>query len=157
MPLLSGLHHIATLTADMDRLIAFYARIFDAGVVADITEEGLRHAFIELCPTTLLHPFQIPGVAVPQGDLPLFDRGRIDHIALQVPSLEAFREVHGRAVAAGVLAGEVLDFGPILHLVVSDPDGLPLKVNWAKPGETIAGTPSRRADWRVVDLATYAG
>jgi catechol 2,3-dioxygenase-like lactoylglutathione lyase family enzyme len=32
MALVKDLHHIAFLTADVDRLIAFYERIFDARV-----------------------------------------------------------------------------------------------------------------------------
>jgi catechol 2,3-dioxygenase-like lactoylglutathione lyase family enzyme len=47
------------LTADMDRLIAFYERIFDARVTFDRTEEDpprRRHAFIEVGPHTVLHP-----------------------------------------------------------------------------------------------------
>ena len=100
MVLLHGIHHVATLTADLDRLIAFYQRIFSARLVADMEEEGLRHAFIELGPMTLLHPFQIPGIDVPQGELLIFERGRIDHFALQASTLEAFREVRRRAALA---------------------------------------------------------
>jgi catechol 2,3-dioxygenase-like lactoylglutathione lyase family enzyme len=36
MALLDGIHHVATLTADLDRLIAFYGRIFDARVLLDL-------------------------------------------------------------------------------------------------------------------------
>lgn len=160
MSLLAGTHHLATLTADMDRLIAFYQRVFDARVVFDVEEEGVRHAFIELGPTTLLHPFQIPGIDVPQGKLPIFGRGRIDHFALQASTLEAFREVRRRAIADAVDSGEVTevtDVGPILQFVVTDPDGLEVEVDWAKPGMTIEGSSSRRADWRTVDLETYTG
>jgi hypothetical protein len=37
MALTAGAHHLATLTADMDRLIAFYQRVFRRGC-------GLGHA-----------------------------------------------------------------------------------------------------------------
>ncbi len=157
MSLLDGVHHLATLTADLDRLIAFYERIFGARLVADIEEEGLRHAFIELGPMTLLHPFQIPGIDVPQGELPIFDRGRIDHFALRASSLEAFRELHRRTVANAVDSGEVTDVGSILQFGVTDPDGLWIEVTWVKPGMTIEGSSSRRAGWRTVDLETYTG
>ncbi len=65
MALIDGIHHLTTLTADLDRLIGFYARVFGAGVTLDLEEEGLRHAFIELGPATVLHPFQVPGLEVP--------------------------------------------------------------------------------------------
>jgi catechol 2,3-dioxygenase-like lactoylglutathione lyase family enzyme len=50
--LLNGLHHMTFVTADLDRLIAFYERIFDARVTFDRTEEDppprRRHAFISI-------------------------------------------------------------------------------------------------------------
>ncbi len=51
MPLLNDLHHVTFLTGDMDRLIAFYERVFDARVTFDRIEEDpprRRHAFIEV-------------------------------------------------------------------------------------------------------------
>jgi catechol 2,3-dioxygenase-like lactoylglutathione lyase family enzyme len=47
---LDGIHHVAFLTSDMDRLISFYERIFEARVTLDLEEEGLRHVFIEVGP-----------------------------------------------------------------------------------------------------------
>ena len=35
MALLDDLHHLAFITGDMDRLIAFYHRVFDARVTFD--------------------------------------------------------------------------------------------------------------------------
>jgi catechol 2,3-dioxygenase-like lactoylglutathione lyase family enzyme len=61
MQLLNGIHHLTFVTSDMDRLIAFYERVFGARVTVDLEEEGLRHAFIEVGPHTVLHPFQVPG------------------------------------------------------------------------------------------------
>ena len=44
--LVDGVHHVTFLTEDMDRLLAFYVRVFDdAEGNLDMTEEGLRHAF----------------------------------------------------------------------------------------------------------------
>jgi catechol 2,3-dioxygenase-like lactoylglutathione lyase family enzyme len=149
MTLLAGMHHVTTLTADMDRLIAFYERVFDAPVVLDMAEEGLRHAFIPLGPGTLLHPFQIPGVDVPQGELPMFERGRIDHIALTAIDEDAFWEVRRRVIAEGAGTGEVTDFGPHYGLSFLDPDGLWVEVVWIKPGAPFDAT-STRANWRTV-------
>ena len=59
MQLVDGVHHLTFLTEDMDRLIGFYERVFDAEVTLDMTEEGLRHAFLRVGPTTVLHPFQV--------------------------------------------------------------------------------------------------
>jgi catechol 2,3-dioxygenase-like lactoylglutathione lyase family enzyme len=54
MPLLSGLHHMTFLTGDMDRLISFYERVFDAVVTFDRTEQDpprRRHALSRSAPT----------------------------------------------------------------------------------------------------------
>ena len=45
--LVDGVHHVTFLTENMDRLLAFYVRVFDAEVTLDMIEEGLRHAFFE--------------------------------------------------------------------------------------------------------------
>ena len=57
MELLNDLHHLAFVTADMNRLLDFYRRVLSAQVIADIEEQGLRHAFIRVGPHTMLHPF----------------------------------------------------------------------------------------------------
>lgn len=74
MKLLNDIHHLAFLTGNLARLIGFYERVFDARVTLDLEEDGLRHAFIEVGPHTVLHPFQVPGAAVP-ASRPMFERG----------------------------------------------------------------------------------
>jgi catechol 2,3-dioxygenase-like lactoylglutathione lyase family enzyme len=120
--LLNDIHHLTFITADMDRLISFYERIFGARVTVDLEEDGLRHAFIEVGPHTVLHPFQVPGVE-PPGHQPMFQRGRLDHFALNAAGEEAFREVRRRLVAEGASDGAVTDMGSLLLLSFTDPDG----------------------------------
>ena len=60
LPLLNGIHHLTFVAADMDRLISFYGRLFGARTTVVLEEEGLRHAFIEVGPRTVLHPFEVP-------------------------------------------------------------------------------------------------
>lgn len=151
MTLLDGIHLLATLTADMDRLIGFYVRVFDARVVLDMEEEGLRHAFIELGPTTLLYPFQIPGVEVPQGALPLFGRDRVGHVGLNAASMEAFHEPRRRAMAEGASDGEVTNLSLLLSFSFTDPDGAGHEVIWTKPGVPLDAS-GRRANSTTVDL-----
>jgi hypothetical protein len=56
MTLVEGVHHVTFLTEDLDRLTAFDGRVFDATKTLDITEEGVRHVFLEIGSTTVLHP-----------------------------------------------------------------------------------------------------
>lgn len=151
MTLLNGIHHIATLTADIDRLTAFYVQVFDAQLLLDMEEEGLRHAFIELGPTTVLHPFQIPGIEVPQGQVAIFTRGRLDHFAINAASEQAFREVRRRVIAAGAGDGTVTDIGPILSLTYTDPDGAEHEVTWTKPGVGFNAS-QIHANWTIVAM-----
>lgn len=132
MRLLNDIHHLTFITADLDRLIAFYERIFEARVTADLEEEGLRHAFIEVGPHTVLHPFQVPGLE-PPGAEPMFQRGHLDHFGLNVASEEAFRELHRRIVAEGSGDGVVTNMGSLLNFNFTDPDGGEHEVIWVKP------------------------
>lgn len=152
MPALAGIHHLTTLTADMDRLIAFYERVFDARVTLDMEEEGLRHVFIELGPGTVLHPFQVPGADVHQGYVPMFERGRMDHFGLHADSEESFWELRRRVMAEGGGDGLVSDMGSLLSFGFVDPDGVGHEVMWAKPGvpgEAVLP----RADWKVAEVS----
>lgn len=150
LPLLNDIHHLTFITADMDQLIRFYERVFGARVTADLEEEGLRHALIEVGPHTVLHPFQVPGVE-PPGRQPFFQRGRLDHFALNTASEEAFRELHRRLAAEGALDSEVTDMGSILLFSFLDPDEGRHEVVWKKPGVPVeAGL--RRAEWKTVEL-----
>ena len=151
MPLLNGIHHVTSVTSDLDRLIEFYERVFDAPVLLDLEEEGLRHAFVQLGPHTVLHPFQVPGVDVPQGDIPMFGRGRLDHVALHASSEDAFRELRRRLVAADATDGIVTDMGSLLIFTFSDPDGAQYEVVWPKP-DVPPGQTLRRSAWTTAAL-----
>ena len=150
MQLLNDIHHLTFITADMDRLISFYERVFDARVTVDLEEEGLRHAFIEVGPHTVLHPFQVPGIE-PPGPQPMFKRGRLDHFALNAASEQAFREVRRRLVAEGASDGAVTDMGSLLLLSFIDPDGGCHEVVWVKPGVPVTRG-LKRAEWTKVQL-----
>jgi catechol 2,3-dioxygenase-like lactoylglutathione lyase family enzyme len=150
MTLLNDIHHLTFITAHLDRLIEFYERVFEAQVKVDLEEEGLRHAFIEVGPHTVLHPFQIPGINPPD-EQPMFQRGRLDHFALNASSEEAFRELRRRLIAEGATDGEVTDMGAILIFTFSDPDQGSHEVVWVKPGVPIeAGL--KQADWTSVEM-----
>jgi catechol 2,3-dioxygenase-like lactoylglutathione lyase family enzyme len=148
--LINDIHHLTFLTADMDRLIAFYERIFGARVTVDLEEDGLRHAFVAVGPHTVLHPFQVPGVE-PPGRQPMFQRGRLDHFALNAGSEAAFRELRRRLVAEGAADGAVTDMGSLLHFGFVDPDGGRHEVVWVKPGVPVERG-LRRAEWTTVEM-----
>ena len=57
MNLVDGIHHATWLTEDIERLTAFYERVLDASKTLDMTKEGVRHVYLEVGPTAVLHPF----------------------------------------------------------------------------------------------------
>ena len=153
LALVDDLHHLAFLTADMDRLIAFYERIFDARVTLDREDGGRRHAFIEIGPHTILHPFEVPAADVPDRQ-PIFERGRLDHFALNAASEEAFREIRRRLIAEEANATEgglVTDMGSLLSFSFHDPDGGWHEVIWVKPGAASEGL-GGPDEWEMIEL-----
>jgi catechol 2,3-dioxygenase-like lactoylglutathione lyase family enzyme len=132
--LLDGVNHVAILTADSDRLHAFYREVFDATVSRDAEEgEGMRLSFIDIGAGRELNVFEITGNAEAGRQTPMFGRGRIDHIGLQAASRGAFDAIRDRLVARGASDGFVTDFGPVLSLFFRDPDGLEGEVLIANP------------------------
>jgi catechol 2,3-dioxygenase-like lactoylglutathione lyase family enzyme len=123
--LLDGVNHVAILTADTDRLHAFYRDVFEATVSRDTREaEGMRLSFVDIGPGRELNVFELAGNDEASRQVPMFGRGRIDHLGLQAASLEAFDEIRRRLMACGASDGFVTDFGPVLSLFFRDPDGL---------------------------------
>ena len=64
------------------------------------------------------------GNTEPDRQTPMFGRGRLDHMGLHAASLEAFETIRDRLIARGAADSFVTDFGPILSLFFTDPDGL---------------------------------
>ena len=135
--LLDGFNHVAVLTNDTERLQAFYSEVFDAVVLRDGPEADdkpdLRMTVIHVGPSSELNVFEIKGNTEAERQTPMFGRGRLDHLALQAASLEAFETIRDRLMARGAADSFVTDFGPILSLFFRDPDGLECEVCVANP------------------------
>ncbi len=131
--LLDGINHVAVLTGDVDRLISFYEEVFDA-TWDDVPgmPEG-RMSLIYLGHGAELNVFEVRGNDEHTRQTPMFGRGRLDHLALQAGSIEAFDEVRSRLMARGSADDFVTDFGHVLSLFFRDPDGLECEVCVANP------------------------
>ena len=152
MNLVEGVHHLTFLTEEIDRLASFYERVFEAKKTLDLTEEGLRHIFLQVGSTTVLHPFQIlDGAALPPAPGKMFQRGRLDHFALLAPSEQAFREIRRRLESEGAAARAVRDTGNAWIMDFHDPDGLYVEVIWRKPSAREVDM-LRHEDWTTLQL-----
>jgi catechol 2,3-dioxygenase-like lactoylglutathione lyase family enzyme len=151
MKLVDGVHHVTFLTEDMDRLVGFYERVFGAEVTVDKTEEGVRHVFLKVGPSTVLHPFQMLEGPGPPPPSPMFQRGRTDHFALLAPTEEAFRELRRRIEAEGAADGDVRDMRSHWLMGYFDPDGAAHEVMLERPGSQDSDV-LERANWTTVTL-----
>ena len=148
--LLDGFNHVAVLTADTDRLIAFYSEMFGAKVDGEVRPgDGMRLTVLKIGTTAELNVFELDGNSEAARQTPMFGRGRLDHLALQAASIEAFDEIRDRLMQRGASDGFVTDFGPVLSLFFTDPDGLEAEVCFpnpdAQPGVmNPPGTPAAR-------------
>jgi catechol 2,3-dioxygenase-like lactoylglutathione lyase family enzyme len=135
--LLNGFNHVAVLTGDTERLQAFYAEVFDAEVLRDGPEADdkpdVRMTVIHVGPSAELNVFEIVGNTEAERQTPMFGRGRLDHLALQAQSIEAFDIIRDRLIARGAADEFVTNFGPILSVFFRDPDGLECEVCVANP------------------------
>jgi catechol 2,3-dioxygenase-like lactoylglutathione lyase family enzyme len=135
--LLDGFNHVATLTSDTDRLTAFYGEVFDATVRHAGPEPGTTRpvhlTIIDVGPHSELNVFQVDGNHEAEHQIPMFGRGRIDHLALHAESLASFELARQRLIERGAADEFVTDFGPILSLFFRDPDGLECELCVANP------------------------
>jgi catechol 2,3-dioxygenase-like lactoylglutathione lyase family enzyme len=132
--LLDGVNHVAILTKDADRLHSFYVEVFEANVSRQLDHgNGTRLSFVDIGPHTELNVFEVDGNAEADRQVPMFGRGRIDHLGLHAESIDAFETIRDRLIARGATDGFVTDFGPILSVFFRDPDGLECEVCVTNP------------------------
>ena len=122
---LTGLNHVAVVTADLDRFVAFYTRIFGMEEVFREEIPGLRHAILRIADgSSWLHPAEIPGNEHAAATPEMFRRGHLDHIALTARSSESFEWLRTQLVESGASDGKVEDLGAFHSLWFHDPDGM---------------------------------
>jgi len=124
MDLLSGINHIAVLTADLDRFVDFYTAVFDAEVVFTEATPAFRHAIVRTGPASWLHPAELAGNEHATASPATFDRGHLDHVALAAATPASFAAIRERLVARGATDGAVEDLGAFHSVWFTDPDGM---------------------------------
>jgi catechol 2,3-dioxygenase-like lactoylglutathione lyase family enzyme len=147
--LLNGINHVAVLTEDTARFTEFYGSVFGATHRLIEEQEGFTLTIVWVGPTSELNVFEIDGNSEHERQVPMFGRGRLDHLALEAASIEAFDEIRDRMLEREATDGFVTDFGPVLSLFFRDPDGLEAEVCVqnpdARPGVyNPPGTPAER-------------
>ena len=134
-PATCGFNNVATMTADLDRYLAFYKDIFGAEVLSIMDAQGdhPKMAIVDMGGQGNLNVFEVPEASILGDRTRMGARGPIDHYALAVESEERLKEIRDRLVAAGASPGEITQFGPaLLSVFFRDPDGAELEVAYLK-------------------------
>jgi hypothetical protein len=86
-------------------------------------EEG-KLTFVKIGDDVDFNVFEVKGNTEAQRQTPMLGRGRLDHFGLQAASMEAFEEIRRRLIDRGAADAFVTDFGPVLSMFFTGPDGL---------------------------------
>ena len=145
--LLDGFNHVAVLTGDTERFVAFYRDMFDAEVVGGLTTPEGQLTFVKIGEDAEFNLFEVPDNTEHERQTPMFGRGRIDHLGLQAASIEAFEEIRRRLMERGAADDFVTDFGSVLSVFFRDPDGLEGEVCVPNPDAVpgVSNPPGTRA------------
>jgi len=131
MPITTGFNHVATLTTDMARTVAFYAGAFEAVKVFEMEkrDDHPHMVILDLGGGAALNVFEVSADDIIGERRRQGHRGAIDHYALAVESREVLDRVRERLVQAGAdEVGEVQRLGDEWSLFFRDPDGMELEV-----------------------------
>jgi catechol 2,3-dioxygenase-like lactoylglutathione lyase family enzyme len=131
MPVTTGFNHVATVTADLDRAVAFYEQAFGAVKTFEMAKEPdhPRMAILDLGGGAALNVFEADSEDEIVGDRRRSGhRGPIDHFGIAVDSLATLQQVRDRLAQMGTDIGEIHQLGGIWSLFFRDPDGMELEV-----------------------------
>lgn len=148
--LTSGFDHVAVLTADTDAFVEFFVDVVGAEAIAmPDMPPGMRMTLVKIGPDSEFNLFEVADNAEASRQTPMFGRGRLDHLGLRAASMADFETMRERLIARGATDGFVTDFGPVLSVYFSGPDGLEAEIcvanpEWVQGTFNPPGTPARR-------------
>ena len=130
MPLSTGFNHVATVTADLDRIVAFYRDVLDATVTFEMaaSDDHPRMSIIDLGGGSALNVVEQAADSIVGHRTRFGGRGPVDHFGIAVASRAVLEAVLDRLVAAGADVGEIHPLGDIWSLFFRDPDGMELEM-----------------------------
>lgn len=127
-----GFNHVAVLTADLERLVAFYADVLCGEPVDVPAVPGTRARAVRLGPTAALVVTEVTDNPHADGHGQELRRGHLDHVAFEVATADDLETVRQRLVACGASDGRVNDYGALVAVGFTDPDGMSTEVCWLR-------------------------
>ncbi len=129
-PISSGFNHVATLTTDMHRTVAFYEQVFGATVTFEMAARS-DHPWMKILDLggAALNVFEVPADEIIGDRRRQGARGAIDHFAVAVADLATLEAIRERLVASDAQeVGDIQQLGSDWSLFFRDPDGMELEV-----------------------------
>jgi len=147
--LLGGINHVAVELEEPLGVGGQHGDVFEVTHEVLQDRDGFKLTLVWVGPSAELNVFELAGNREHARQVPMFGRGRLDHLALEAASIESFERIRERLLARQATDGFVTDFGHILSLFFRDPDGLEAEVCVqnpdARPGvHNPPGTPAMR-------------
>jgi catechol 2,3-dioxygenase-like lactoylglutathione lyase family enzyme len=131
MPVTTGFNHIATLTTDMNRTVAFYEAAFNATVIGEVAKRD-DHPWMKIVDIgggAALNVFEVPAEEIIGERRRQGHRGAVDHFAFAVDSRATLEGLEERLARAGAQeVGKIQQLGSTLSLFFRDADGMELEV-----------------------------
>jgi catechol 2,3-dioxygenase-like lactoylglutathione lyase family enzyme len=126
----TGFDHVATVTADLDRIVAFYQHVFDAQVTFEMaaTPAHPRMVILDLGGGSALNITEQAASTIVGDRARPGSRGPVDHYGIAVVSRASLDDMRLRLAAAGADVGQVQRLGGTWSLFFRDPDGMELEV-----------------------------
>ncbi|MGE0798034.1 MAG: VOC family protein [Lautropia sp.] len=138
------LNHIAWRCRDADETRAFYEDVLGLPLAHVVrtdtvpsTGEKCRyaHLFFELHDGSYVAFFDLGDGNGPQPDPST--PGWVNHLSLEVASLEELRAAKARLEAAGVTVTDIIDHFWLQSIYFADPNGIHLELSWRAKGEAV--------------------
>lgn len=130
-PISIGFNHVATLTTNMHRTVAFYEQVFGAAVTFEMAARS-DHPWMKILDLgggAALNIFEVPAEDIIGDRRRQGARGAIDHFAVAVDTVDTLEAIRERLVASEAQeVGNIQQLGSEWSLFFRDPDGMELEV-----------------------------
>jgi catechol 2,3-dioxygenase-like lactoylglutathione lyase family enzyme len=139
----NGIHHLAVMTGDMQRQIAFFSDVLGCQLVAIFDMHGVPggiHAFLHLDDHCLFSLVQLPGTEAIPAQVGVTHAGSgsgnaaggtMQHLAFRVGSREDLLNIRDRIRSRGVNVFGPIDHGMCQSIYFAGPEHLALEVAWS--------------------------
>jgi catechol 2,3-dioxygenase-like lactoylglutathione lyase family enzyme len=141
---LTGIHHLAMATANMDLTIRFWRDLIGLKLVVGLGRSGYKHYFFKISSKTHIAFFEWPEVqpvAEKDHGMPISGPLIFDHVSLGVESEDDLWELKDRVETAGFWVSDVIDHGLIRSIYSFDPNGIPIEFSVCTSSLDLARSP----------------